>query len=94
MVVKELRAGRLHDRRRDAGCRRFANDGGKFGNAFPVAVVIEETARFTGSDDVSGVWPRLTLIARYALGDRFDPIFERTTQANSAIALESSDIVL
>ncbi|MEX0634369.1 hypothetical protein M8494_30585 [Serratia ureilytica] len=33
---------------------------------------------------------RLTLIARYALGDRFDPIFERTTQANSAIALEAA----
>lgn len=72
MVVKELRAGRLHDRRRNTGCGRFTNYGGKFGDAFPVAVIIEETARFTGGDDVSGVWSRLTLVARYAFGDRFD----------------------
>ncbi|MNJ79611.1 hypothetical protein D3C77_776850 [compost metagenome] len=77
--MKELGGGRLHDRCRDGGSRRFADDGGELGNAFPVAVIIEEAAGLAGSDYVGSVRTGFTLIALDAFSDQPDPVLERST---------------
>ena len=89
VIVEELRAARAHDRGRELGGRRFPHHAHEFGNAFPIAIIVEEAAAPVG--DVRSGGASILDVAFDTVSDDVDPFLECTANADGAVALIGID---
>ena len=92
MIVEHLHRVRPHQRRRHKRRRRAVDDLGEFGDALPVAIIVEKAPAFARFQVLGGIGARLAHVVRDTGPDRFDMILEQSANHDGAVALIGVDI--
>ncbi len=93
MVVEELRRGRPHRGGGGLGDRRVLDHSAEFGNALPIAVIVEEAARLARPGAFHREGAGFAHIALDTSLDHTDPVRAQAAQDDGAIAPESFHLV-
>ena len=94
VIVENLHAVRAHQVGGNFGGGRGADDLLEFGNALPVAVIVEETAAFAGIEVFGGIFAGLGHVGLDATAQRLDVIAEQALDQNDSVALIFFDVFL